>query len=107
MNEVEQKVDKKRDLLIMEEFRRLAGKVVADHAELDNRIKELEKRSTDQQFKDLLDTKLDKIEFSNFVNLLTEETIGPIQKEIDKAKKDIVCIESFLGDLAQMIKNLE
>ena len=47
MNEVEEKVDKKRDLLIMEEFRRLAGKVVADHAELDNRIKELEKRSTD------------------------------------------------------------
>ena len=71
-------MDKKRDLLIMEEFRRLAGKVVADHAELDGRIKELEKRSTDQQFKDLLETKLDKSEFGNFVSLLTEETIGPM-----------------------------
>ena len=104
---VEEKVDKKRDLLIMEEFKRLAGKVVADHAELDNRIKELEKRSTDQQIKDMLENKLDKTEFGNFVSLLTEETISPMQKEIDKAKKDIVCIESFLGDLAQMVKNLE
>ena len=104
---VEEKVDKKRDLLIMEEFKRLAGKVVADHAELDNRIKELEKRSTDQQIKDMIETKLDKTEFGNFVSLLTEETISPMQKEIDKAKKDIVCIESFLGDLAQMVKNLE
>lgn len=94
-------------MLIMEEFKRLAGKVVADHAELDNRIKELEKRSTDQQIKDMLENKLDKTEFGNFVSLLTEETISPMQKEIDKAKKDIVCIESFLGDLAQMVKNLE
>ena len=94
-------------MLIMEEFKRLAGKVVADHAELDNRIKDLEKRSTDQQIKDMLENKLDKTEFGNFVSLLTEETISPMQKEIDKAKKDIVCIESFLGDLAQMVKNLE
>ena len=77
----------------MDEFRRLAGRVVADHAELDGRIKELEKRSTDQKLKDLLETKLDKSEFGNFVSLLTEETVSPMQKEIDKAKKDIVCIE--------------
>lgn len=41
----------------------------------------------------MLDQKLDKAEFANFVSLLTEETIGPMQKEIDKSKKDIICIE--------------
>ena len=86
-------MDKKRDLLIMEEFKRLGGKVIADHAELDGRIKELEKRTIEEQVKDLLDAKLDKSEFGNFVSLLTEETVSSMQKEIDKAKKDIVCIE--------------
>jgi len=41
------------------------------------------------------------------VSLLTEETIGPMQKEIDKSKKDILCIESFLENLSQAIKQLE
>ena len=51
--------------------------------------------------------KLDKEEFANFVSMLTEETINPMQKEIDKCKKDIQCIESFLESLSQTIKALE
>ena len=48
----------------------------------------------------MLDTKIDKEEFSNFVSMLTENTIHPMQKEIDKCKKDIVCIEvSYLSSL--------
>ena len=54
-----------------------------------------------------LDLKLDKEEFANFVSMLTEETINPMQKEIDKCKKDIQCIESFLENLSQTIKALE
>lgn len=49
--------------------------------------------------KTALEKKLDKEEFSNFVSMLTEETIHPMQKEIDKSKKDIQCIEvSSLND---------
>ena len=54
-----------------------------------------------------MDGKLDKEEFANFVSMLTEETISPMQKEIDKCKKDIQCIESFLENLSLTIKNLE
>lgn len=39
--------------------------------------------------------------------MLTEETINPMQKEIDKSKKDIQCIESFLENLSHAIKALE
>ena len=41
----------------------------------------------------MLDEKLDKQEFSDFVTLLTEGTIRPNNQEIDKAKKNIKYIE--------------
>lgn len=91
----------------MEEFKRLGDKVVAENTQLDTRLKALEKKNSDSASKALLDLKLDKAEFTNFVSLLTEETISPMQKEIDKSKKDIMCIESFLENLSQAIKNLE
>lgn len=71
----------------MEELKRLSAKVVAEHTELDARILALEKQTVGGEQN--LDLKLDKAEFSNFVSMLTEETINPMQKEIDKCKKDI------------------
>lgn len=72
----------------MEELKRLSAKVVAEHTELDARIATLEKAKTEVSFPNV-DSKLDKEEFANFVSMLTEETINPMQKEIDKCKKDI------------------
>ena len=77
----------------MEEFKRLGDKLVAENTQLDSRVTALEKKSEDSVMKKLLDQKLDKDEFSNFVSMLNEETISPMQKEIDKSKKDIQCIE--------------
>ena len=126
LNQVESEVDKKRDELIMEEFKRLGDKLVAENTQLDSRVSALEKKADDSVMRKLLDQKLDKDEFSNFVSMLNEETISPMQKEIDKSKKDIQCIEvsgqilkqsfrdltcfffqSFLENLSQAIKALE
>ena len=95
--------DGKYDEFIMEELKRLNAKVAEQNTELDQRIQALEKLEIEKNF----DLKLDKEEFANFVSLLTEETINPMQKEIDKCKKDIQCIESFLENLSQTIKALE
>ena len=62
------------------------------------RLDALEKINHEEKLRTQLDAKLDKTEFANFVSLLQEETISPMQKEIDKCKKDIQCIEvSFLA----------
>ena len=77
----------------MEEFKRLGDKIAAETSSLHTRVTALEKSEKFDTFKQLLDLKLDKAEFTNFVSLLQEETISPMQKEIDKSKKDIQCIE--------------
>ena len=82
-------VDKQRDTLILEEFKRLGDKVAVENAQLIARLEALEKLNHEEKLKSLLDAKLDKEEFANFVSLLQEETISPMQKEIDKCKKDI------------------
>ena len=77
----------------MEEFKRLGDKLVHENMQLSMRVEALEKSEAEAKLKAMLDTKLDKEEFSNFVSMLMEETVGPMQKEIDKCKKDIQCIE--------------
>ena len=78
LNHVESEVDKKRDELIMEEFKRLGDKLVAENTQLDARVSALEKLESESVTKALLDTKLDKDEFTNFVSMLNEETISPM-----------------------------
>jgi len=73
----------------MSEFKRLGDKIAAETTTLHTRVAALEKSDKFDMFKSLLDMKLDKAEFTNFVSLLQEETISPMQKEIDKSKKDI------------------
>ena len=106
LNQVESEVDKKRDELIMEEFKRLGDKLVAENTQLDSRVTALEKKSDDSVMRKMLDQKLDKDEFSNFVSMLNEETISPMQKEIDKSKKDIQCIEVSDTDTKVFIQSL-
>ena len=71
--------------------------MVAENTQLATRLTAVEKQLSGNVMKQQLDQKLDKSEFSNFVSLLTEETISPMQKEIDKSKKDIQCIEVSLN----------
>jgi len=73
----------------MSEFKRLGDKIAAETTTLHTRVAALEKSDKLDTFKQMLDLKLDKAEFTNFVSLLQEETISPMQKEIDKSKKDI------------------
>lgn len=85
----------------MDELKKQVEKLLEDHEKIDERVKLLETlenktplerkathRSNDVD-KELLDQKLDKEEFANFVSMLNEETLAPMQKEIDKCKKDI------------------
>ena len=44
LNKVEAQVDKQRDLLIFEEFKRLGDKIVAENTQLDLRVTALEKQ---------------------------------------------------------------
>ena len=84
--------------------------MIEDNAAIDSnlyvRIKALE-NAENTITKEMMDLKLDKVEFTNFVSMLNESTISPMQKEIDKSKKDITCIESFLENLSMTIKALE
>ena len=84
--------------------------MIEDNAAIDSnlyvRIKALE-NAENTITKEQMDLKLDKVEFTNFVSMLNESTISPMQKEIDKSKKDITCIESFLENLSMTIKALE
>ena len=41
----------------------------------------------------MLDEKLDKVDFENSMTSLNENMLEPMQKSIDKCKKDIECIE--------------
>ena len=93
LNKVEEKVDKKRDEFIIAEFKRLGDKLVSETTTLHTRLEKLEKVDREELLKRMLDEKLDKTEFTSFVALLREETISPLKKGIDKAKKDIECIE--------------
>ena len=106
LNKVESQVDRKRDEFLMNEFKRLGDKIVAETTDLNIRVEALEKQDREAKLKQMLDQKLDKAEFANFVSLLTEETIGPMQKEIDKSKKDIICIEVSIPSVCQRIQAL-
>ena len=55
LNQVESEVDKKRDELIMEEFKRLGDKLVAENTQLDSRVSALEKKADDSVMRKLLD----------------------------------------------------
>lgn len=82
-------MDKKRDSLILEEFKRLGDKIVAENTQLDLRVTALEKARDDERMKRMLDQKVDRTEFSDFVNMLTEGTIKPHNLEIEKANRNI------------------
>ena len=103
LNKVESQVDRKRDEFLMNEFKRLGDKIVAETTDLNIRVEALEKQDREAKLKQMLDQKLDKAEFANFVSLLTEETIGPMQKEIDKSKKDIICIEVSIPSVCKRL----
>ena len=79
-------MDRKRDDFIINEFKRLGDKIVAETTNLDRRVSVLEKQDHSKQ---LLDSKLDRKEFTNFVSRFTDETLNPMQNEIEKCKKDI------------------
>ena len=103
LNRVESQVDRKRDQLILEEFKRLGDKIVAENTQLDIRVTALERLNNDERLRKQFDTKLDKEEFSDFITLLNEGTITPMQKDLEMCKKNVKCIEQFLHDLAVAI----
>ena len=71
-------VDKQRDTLILEEFKRLGDKVSVENGQMQARLEALEKMNHEEKLRTQLDAKLDKEEFANFVSLLQEETISPM-----------------------------
>ena len=71
-------VDKQRDTLILEEFKRLGDKVAVETSQMLARLDALEKMNHEEKLRTQLDAKLDKTEFANFVSLLQEETISPM-----------------------------
>ena len=107
LNQVEANVDKKRDQLILEEFKRLGDKIVAENTQLDLRVTALEKQKDDDRLMKLLDDKLDKETFEDFINQLNDDNIVPINAQLEKAKKNFAGIESFLDKLYQSIKAME
>ena len=63
-------VDKQRDALILEEFKRLGDKVAVETSQMLARLDALEKINHEEKLRTQLDAKLDKTEFANFVSLL-------------------------------------
>ena len=63
-------VDKQRDALILEEFKRLGDKVAVENSQMLARLDALEKMNHEEKLRTQLDAKLDKTEFANFVSLL-------------------------------------
>lgn len=78
LNKVEENVDRKRDELILGEFKRLGDKVANETLSLNTRLTKLEQEDRNEMLQRMLDQKLDKTEFNNFVPLLSEETIAPM-----------------------------
>ena len=77
----------------MDEIRKLQEQMATENGSIRLRLDNLEKAHSQIPSRELLDRKLDKLEFANFVSMLNEDTINPMQKQIDKCKKDIQCIE--------------
>ena len=93
LNTNEQKVDDRRNSMMMGEFKRLGDKITAEYTELDRRVSTLEKKAQSVVTKPMVDEKLDRVEFENAMANLHDNTLDQMQKQIDKAKKDIECIE--------------
>ena len=93
LNTNEQKVDDRRNSMLMDEFKRLGDKITAEYTELDRRVSVLEKKGQNSVTKPMVDEKLDRVEFENAMANLQDNTLDQMQKQIDKAKKDIECIE--------------
>ena len=107
LNKVESAVDKKRDEFIISEFKRLGDKINAETGNLHSRVEALEKQDREAILNRMLDQKVDKCDFENFVSLLTNETIAPMQKEIDKSTIEIQHLLELIPNLVEAIKNLE
>ena len=60
---------------------------------MDKRLRDMEKKLNNSFTKQMLDEKLDRVEFENAMANLQDNTLDQMQKQIDKAKKDIECIE--------------
>ena len=80
----------------MAEFKRLGDKISSEYAGMDRRVSVMEKKFIEDEntvTKAMLDEKLDKIEFVNVISKLQDITLSNLQKQVDKAKRDIECIE--------------
>ena len=71
----------------------MGDKIVAENTQLDIRVTALERLNNDERLRKQFDTKLDKEEFSDFITLLNEGTITPMQKDLEMCKKNVKCIE--------------
>ena len=93
LNKIEEKKDKEREELIMQEFKRLGDKIVAESTTMDLRVKKLEAGQSDSRFKSLLDKKLDKAEFEARILDVTDSIAYPLQKQMEMVKREIKKID--------------
>ena len=75
LNTNEQKVDDRRNSMLMGEFKRLGDKISAEYTELDRRVSVLEKRGESGVTKPMVDEKLDRVEFENAMANLQDNTL--------------------------------
>ena len=73
LNTNENKVDNKRNSMMQAEFKRLGDKITAEYTEMDKRVSILEKKP--ESSKQLLDEKLDRVEFENAMANLHENSL--------------------------------
>ena len=100
LNTNETKAEEKRNSVLMAEFKRLGDKISSEYAGMDRRVSVMEKKVIEDEnivTKAMLDEKLDRIEFENVMGKLQDITLSSLQKQVDKAKRDIECIEVSLG----------
>jgi hypothetical protein len=79
--------------LLLEEFAKLGEKMNSELTAMDMRVRVLEKKNDIDKLKEILADKIGRDEFERSISELKHINIGQLQRNVEKMRKDIECIE--------------
>ncbi len=84
------------DRMLRDEFAKLQSKLNYEMGLLNTRVTILEKENEADKLRELLDSKVGRLEFEQVISELKHVTIASVQASVDKLQRDVESIEVSL-----------
>jgi hypothetical protein len=92
----ESNTESQLDRMLRDEFAKLQSKLNYEMGLLNTRVTILEKENEADKLRELLDSKVGRLEFEQVISELKHVTIASVQASVDKLQRDVESIEVSL-----------